>query len=334
MPDILTYPALLAVGLGIILVACELFTNGIEWAGERLDLSHGATGSVLAAVGTALPETVVPVIALASGAGGADIAVGAIAGSPFMLSTLAMFVSGSAYFVSRRGGNRPQGFNAMPDVVIRDLGFFIGIYGTAVAATLLPAGMPRYVVAAALVCAYAVYFRKSIAHEGDGGGEPEELHLCRVFHTRRNSGLILVQVLGGLGLIVLGAEVFVMAVKEVSSMAGVPVMLLSLFIAPVATELPEKINSVLWIRQGKDTLAIGNITGAMVFQASFPVAIGVALTPWKLNGPTMVSALMALGSAVLLFAATRSRRRLPPGLLLAGGAFYAAFAALVFSGAL
>jgi cation:H+ antiporter len=334
MQGYIIYPMLLAVGLGMILVACELFTNGIEWAGNRLGLSHGATGSVLAAVGTALPETAVPIIALASGAGGADIAVGAIAGSPFMLATLAMSVSGAAYFVFRRGGKRPLDFTAMPDVVMRDLGFFIAIYGTAVAAAFLPVGMPRYVVAAGLVCAYVVYFRKSMAHKGDSGDEPEELHLCRVFHARRNSGLILVQVLGGLGLIVLGADVFVMAVKQVSAMAGVPVMLLSLFVAPVATELPEKINSVLWIRQGKDTLAIGNITGAMVFQASFPVAIGVAFTPWQLGGPTMVSAFVALGAACILLAATKAKNGLPPGLLLAGGLLYAAFAALVLSGAL
>ena len=38
-------------------------------------------------------------------------------------------------------------------------------------------------------------------------------------------------------------------------------MLLALVIAPIATELPEKFNSLIWVRQGKDTLAMGNITG-------------------------------------------------------------------------
>ncbi len=325
MPDIITYSALLVLGLGLILLACELFTNGIEWAGRRMELSHGATGSILAAVGTALPETAVPVIALLSGKGGSEVAVGAIAGSPFMLSTLALFVSGAAYFLSRGNGRRPRSFTAAPDVAARDLGFFIAIYGTAFLTTFLPAGPVRYAVAAGLVAGYVVYFRKSIGHEGDGGGEPEELHLWRVFHTERGSGWILLQVLGGLGLITLGADVFVLAVKQVSVIAGVPAMLLSLFIAPVATELPEKINSVLWIRQGKDTLAIGNITGAMVFQASFPVAIGVAFTPWELAGPTMVSALIALGSAATLFFAAKYKKSIPPALLLAGGALYCLF---------
>ena len=39
-------------------------------------------------------------------------------------------------------------------------------------------------------------------------------------------------------------------------------------------------NSILWIRKRKDTLAIGNITGAMVFQGTLLPAIGISLTPW------------------------------------------------------
>ena len=52
---------------------------------------------------------------------------------------------------------------------------------------------------------------------------------------------------------------------------------LALVLAPLATELPEKFNSLIWVRQNKDTLAMGNITGAMVFQSCIPTAIGIIL---------------------------------------------------------
>ena len=52
-------------------------------------------------------------------------------------------------------------------------------------------------------------------------------------------------------------------------------MLLALVIAPIATELPEKFNSIIWVRQNKDTLALGNITGAMVFQSTIPTVVGL-----------------------------------------------------------
>src|SRR6185295_20375295 len=70
------------------------FTNAVEWLGHRLDLAAGAVGATLAAVGTALPESVIPIVALLSGGGeeSVDIAIGAIIGAPFLLGTLAMLL--------------------------------------------------------------------------------------------------------------------------------------------------------------------------------------------------------------------------------------------------
>src|SRR3954454_9607576 len=90
----------LVIALAVILIAAELFTNGIEWFGHKLNLAEGVVGSVLAAVGTALPETMIPLVAILFSANAASpdaahaIGVGAILGAPFMLSTLAMFVTG------------------------------------------------------------------------------------------------------------------------------------------------------------------------------------------------------------------------------------------------
>src|SRR4029079_17411677 len=115
--------------------------NGIEWFGRKLELAEGAVGSVLAAVGTALPETMIPIIAILSG-GGSSAAhgggVGAILGAPFMLSTLAMFVTGVAVLIVAR--NRP-GRDAMPvdtGVLAHDMRYFAIAYGLAIAAPFLP----------------------------------------------------------------------------------------------------------------------------------------------------------------------------------------------------
>ncbi len=51
----------LAISLIIILIASEIFTNALEHLGERLKISEGVTGSLFAAIGTALPETMVPI---------------------------------------------------------------------------------------------------------------------------------------------------------------------------------------------------------------------------------------------------------------------------------
>lgn len=100
---------ILGLSFAIILVGSELFTNGVEWAGHRLHIAEAAVGSLLAAVGTALPETFIPAVALLTGRNSADahtaVGLGAIVGAPLMLSTVALFVMGVAAiaFRKRRG---------------------------------------------------------------------------------------------------------------------------------------------------------------------------------------------------------------------------------------
>src|SRR6186713_426847 len=145
----------LAVALVVILIAAELFTNGIEWFGRSLNLAEGAVGSVLAAVGTALPETLIPIIAIvfATGASSDEVGVGAILGAPFMLSTLAMFVTGVAVLGFRR--RRATGTEMRIDarVLAHDVRYFAIAYAIAIGSALLPQDPPwiRWLVAVLLI---------------------------------------------------------------------------------------------------------------------------------------------------------------------------------------
>ncbi|MCZ7663461.1 MAG: hypothetical protein M5U22_11295 [Thermoleophilia bacterium] len=105
-----------------------------------------------------------------------------------------------------------------------------------------------------------------------------------------------------------------------------------MLLTPVATELPEKFNSVFWMRDRKDTLALGNITGAMVFQSAIPVAAGVAFTPWRLDGHGLFAAGIALASGALLWTAVRIQGSVRLPNLLVGGAFYVVFVAVTVAG--
>lgn len=71
--------AILLLTAGAIYLACEFFVNGVEWLGRRLHLNETATGSVLAAFGTALPECAVTFVGVVFGTNAAqkDIGVGA-----------------------------------------------------------------------------------------------------------------------------------------------------------------------------------------------------------------------------------------------------------------
>src|SRR6186997_3223168 len=142
----------LAIAFVVILLGAELFTNGIEWFGRKLELAEGAVGSVLAAVGTALPETMIPIIAIAFGGGGEStdaVGVGAILGAPFMLSTLAMFVDTT--------------------VLVHDIRYFVVAYGIAIATAFLPHELAwvRIIVAVVLLGIYAWYVKRHFDAEAD-----------------------------------------------------------------------------------------------------------------------------------------------------------------------
>jgi len=112
--------------------------------------------------------------------------------------------------------------------------------------------------------------------------------------------VILVQMVLGLALLVAGAKGFIHGVEATAAWLGMSALLLSLIIVPIATELPEKVNSVLWIRRRKDTLAFGNLTGAMVFQGTLLPAIGIMLTPWDPRIEVLAGVLITLVGALWL----------------------------------
>lgn len=326
----------LIISLVVILAGCEGFTNGIEWFGKKHGLGEGAVGSVLAAVGTALPETLIPMVAIILGTGEAskEIGVGAILGAPFMLSTLAMFVTGAALVIFRMTNGRQINPVVNPKIIGRDLAFFLLFYLAAIIAGVIQSKALDWTLAVFLWAGYSIYVYVTLRTEGDLDGHTRPLYLASS-HPPHFPRLrwILLQITISLGAIVLGAHLFVGAVAAVADYLGLPALVISMLITPVATELPEKFNSVLWIRSRKDTLALGNITGALVFQSTFPVSIGLLLTSWELNTVSLASAAMALGSGFLLFLWIRLKRTIDWWMLLLSGGFYAAFVvyALAFS---
>ena len=334
----------LVASLLIILVAAELFTNGIEWVGEGFGLSEGAVGSVLAAIGTALPETLLPIVAIVSGhEAGDEIGIGAILGAPFMLTTLAMVVIGVAVLFYGRGGRRSLDLDIDRRVIQQDLGYFLVMYALAMIAGLLHVRVIDVCLAIVLVVGYAYYVRRHFqAPQTDVEGDTTDIRPLRLWvglrmvlrrlpewTVERSTAAPFVQVAFGLILMVGGAKLFVDAVGNLGKAAGLPPLAFSLLVAPLATELPEKFNSVLWIRRNKDTLAMGNMTGAMVFQSSFPVTVGLLLTPWELAHEALVAACVALLAGSVLYLTLRIRGRLSARLLLVQGVFYVGYVAYV-----
>lgn len=331
----------LLLTLGVILLAAELFTNALEHLGEHLGISEGVTGSLFAAIGTALPETLVPILAIAgsgrreSGIVGHEIGVGAILGAPLMLSTLSTCLMGFAALHKRglHGRIVPE-----PSGLARDLNVFLGAFGLATAAMFVPHALiaVRAAISALLVLSYLLYivmtFRASrrLVAIGHVTEAPSPLMLSRL-RLRTGWPAIVTQLLLALALLLGGAEGFIDGVRAASTAFGISALLLSLLVVPIATELPEKVNSILWVRRGRDTLAFGNITGAMVFQGTLLPALGILLTPWEARVEVLTGVLATLAAALWTRLALRGNRGIALWALLINGALYLGYLSVMLA---
>ena len=261
----------LLLSLAAILGAAVLFTNAVEILGERLEMGGGSVGSILAAVGTALPETMIPVVAIFGALflgrdpqSASDIGIGAILGAPFLLTTLAMFVVGASVLGFHR--RRENGREVVIDreVTSHDTGYFLICFTIAAGAGIvtLPS-FSKIILGITLVAVYGYYVWEHLTSEGvDLEEVPENLYIWPGNSTGPTWAAA-AQLIGALVIMATGAHFFVDAVEHGSRALGIPAGLIALVLAPLATELPEKFNSIIWVREDKDVLALGNITGAM-----------------------------------------------------------------------
>lgn len=295
---------LFALSLVLIVAGSELFTNAVEWAGHRMRLGSGATGSLLAALGTALPETAVPVVALISRAPTSDaVAVGAVVGAPFLLITMGMAVTGMAVMTRRR---HPE-LRVEATQVRRDLGSFTGAFWLLLLGVVLPRWL-RAVAAVGLLLLYARYVRATLRSGTPSETLPEPLHMLRFDEDRRGrpqAWVIAVQLVLAIAMLVGGAEVFVRALEDLAHAVDISPLLLSLVLVPLATEMPETLNSVLWIRSRSDGLAFGNVAGATTFQACLLGALGLAFTTWQPGHLGVINLGLTLATALATLALLR-----------------------------
>ena len=316
----------------VILVAAEVFTNALEHLGQKLKISEGVTGSLFAAVGTALPETMVPLLAILAGTANAhlneEIGVGAILGAPLMLATLSLFLMTLAAF--RKRGLQGH-FNPERSGFTRDLNFFLVAFSLSAVALFVPHTIPavRLALAISMVLIYFFYVMLTLrasadlVKDGHATEAHEKMFLARV-GLPQNMPVILLQLVLGLALLVGGAKGFIHGIEQASTLLHISPLLLSLLIIPIATELPEKVNSILWIRKHKDTLAFGNITGAMVFQGTMLPAIGIMLTPWAPQREVLAGIVITLIAATWL-RVMLSRGQLRVWHLFINGALYVTY---------
>jgi cation:H+ antiporter len=361
------YHVLLLLACAVaIYVACEWFVNAVEWLGARLQVGPVAVGTILAAAGTALPESVVTLVAVLFGSPehGNDIAVGAAMGGPLVVGTVAYGVTGAMLIWRKRrlrsAASSSTSYGAAADGAVREEGstgdgshggslalatresggdlagvdtsrlardqrWFLVIFAVKVAL-----GLVAFTIKPWLGClffaAYVLYFVREMRDTGEQASDEglEPLKLQR--HRARPSTLaVTAQTLITLVVIFGASQLFVQQLEWAGPALGLPSAVVALLLSPIATELPEIMNAIIWVRQGKLQLALANISGAMMIQATVPSGIGILLTSWKFDTPLVLAGAATMASVLYLLWVLRAGR-LTAGRLAAATGFYLAFA--------
>jgi cation:H+ antiporter len=298
-------PVILGLLLGsavLIYLACEFFVNGVEWVGRKMAVGQKATGTILAAFGTALPESVVTFVAVTfpRTVADKDIGVGAAMGGPLALGTVAYAVVGVTLLLCKR--QLPAGDEAriLYAGLSRDQAWFIVISIAKLAVGLAAFAFKPW-LGVLFLAAYAAYAWKEMT----GVEDAEEVELEPLKLTPKagtpTTWAALAQTLAALAVIFAASHFFVGQLGALGPYLNLKPQLLSLLISPIATELPETLNAVIWIRQGKVRLALANISGAMMIQATVPTAFGLFATPWVLDQALVLAGAVTLLSVSILF---------------------------------
>ena len=321
---------ILVASAAAIYLCCESFTNGDEWLGFRLKLGQTVTGTILAALGTALPEGVVTLVATAFAETPAQqsIGIGATMGGPMVLATVAYAATGFILLSLKRIPLlRPEDQRRLSGNQIAFLGIFIVKLGLGLVAF---AAKPWF--GWAFLAAYALYLRAEMRHPADAPeGELAPLKL-RPKSAQPALGWILLQCLGAAAVIFLASRFFVDELDMLAPALGLSPQLVSMFVAPVATELPELLNALIWVRQGKDRLALANISGSMMIQATIPTSFGLFFTPWMLDRSLVLAGVATAASIAYLIVLFRRPRVQPILLIQSGWAFIALIAGIIVWG--
>ncbi len=314
-----------------IVLTCNLFTNSIENLGKKLNFGESATGSILAAIGTALPETLLPLIAIFQNSdaslSGIEIGTGAILGSSFLLSTLALFISGLS-FVFFQKEKLSNALNINFKNFQRDYKFFIIAYFIAILSGFTDFKNIKIIIGIFLISYWIFYAIKTVSNSIATESEDDCPKLYFAFNYEKLNGnlfLIIIQTIFSLFLLFVFSKLFVNEIQGFSLLTGISPLVTSLVLSPLATELPEITNSIIWIKSKKDSLAISNITGAMVYQASICTSLGLIFTDWKFSDDAMLNISCTICATLSVFILSKIIKKLPAIILLSCIIWYLSF---------
>jgi len=296
-------------GLALLAVGGEGVIRGAVGVARRLRLSELLIGLTLVGFGTSTPELITSVNAALSGSPG--ISIGNVLGSNIgnVLLIFALVVLIRPLAINPKATGRDGVLAIMASILIMGLALAFG-------------ELSRY-LGALLVFLLVVYIGLVWWRERNGG--PAALVHAEESHTHDPAPQALwlsaLFALGGVVLLVYGADLLVSGAVTLARTAGISETVIGLTIVAIGTSLPELVATLAAALKGKSDVAFGNIVGSNIYNILGILGVTALVHPIAIPADIGLTDWAALvGSALLLvvFAYTGRRvTRLEGAILLA-----------------
>jgi cation:H+ antiporter len=263
---------LLIVGLVALVAGAEGLVRGAARLAARTGMSSVVIGLTVVAFGTSAPELAVSVgDSIRGGEEAGSIAIGNVVGSNIANILLVLGIAaatGGALFVAQR-------------IVRIDVRIMIGV-SVLFFVLVLDERLSRLegLVLVVVLVSYITWTVIAATRgstpadvaEYDEALDPEKLAASPVF-------VDLGYLVGGLALLVVGAQALVSSASDIASDLGVSDLVIGLTVVAIGTSLPEVATSVMAAMRGERDLAVGNAIGSNLFNIMAVLGITALVSP-------------------------------------------------------
>lgn len=291
----------LLVGLVLILGGANFLTDGAAALALRFRVPEFIVGLTIVAIGTSMPELVVSV--LSSLAGNSDVAVGNVVGSNLFNTLVILGICALIRPVALTSANirRDIPFG----VVASSLLLLLASDGWRHAGAADRIGRGDGIVMLVLYVALLFHTIRAVRRSGTAADYGSD----EVPVPGKAPWMIGVLIVGGLGALIAGGELFLRSATSIARHLGVSESVIAITLVAGGTSLPELASSVVSLLKGKADMALGNVIGSNIANILLILGLSASIRPLSMGGITSGDLMMVLFSSVLLFVAAFTFRR-------------------------
>lgn len=280
----------LILGIALILVGADKFTDGACGAARRLRVSELMIGMTVVAFGTSLPEFVVSL--MSSVQGSADMSVGNVVGSNLFN---ALVIVGASALVLPMALERATIRRDLPLGVLFSFLFLLACFcDPYIFGGDNQLSRPDGILILLLFMAFLVYSIRQSRREQSSDDTSSAEPAMPVWR-------MLLYIVVGIAGLVFGGNMLVDAATAIARQMGLSETIIGLTILAGGTSLPELATSIIAALKGKSSLAIGNALGSNLFNIGFVLGICSIISPMRISGITLADGLGLVGSSLLLY---------------------------------